>query len=833
VVSAISLGRAEGGRVGASCAVKQTRGSDMAQETVAKPPPTLARVAVSLKRSAKFVSAARSESSPVRILTATWNVGNAKPDEGELAQWLPANGGAFDMIVIGTQENAFKTRATASAKSPEADDDDDEAEAAMAAAHAATEADRASTPRRERSRSRRSSVSVASVAQATKLHGGWVDDAAESRSRWRRPTAPHAWDRMCAKRLGDGWMVCAHVTLREMRLTVYCTRALAASRIGHVATAYSATGLGTVFGNKGGLVARLSIGPHTTIAFCSCHLAAHEGASHLKNRNAMCREVLLETMGGKIGGVRGRGRPLDAAHSVDHLIWLGDLHYRVDLETLGHEHELPLRQSSPPAELTAHLRNYPPTPAGSSTASPTTDGLSAAQAKQRHASHVSAAISLAAAGEYETLLRADQLCASRASGDAFVGFKEGRIDFAPTFKVERREGLTHLSQRTPSYCDRILWKSMPPCAGLLEQTELTSVERVSTSDHKPVVAAFTLTPSAGVFRSATAVPASPASPASLAVGRCTIKVSNLSVRDILVSDFIGTSDPFCVFFTHPEGLITTEGRRRTTIKPRVRAGATSGATGDAVFARGLTKQLSRMASSPRLGATRDMAVARWKDAEVPVLKVNCSMDELDKVCLLVAVFDYDRWKKNDPLGVVTIPLARPASLTSGPSEGSEEEEGGGAHRPRGAADAPRCGYDLHIKEHIVLGHSTTGTGSLCCSLRVNEMRERRGSFLSRLGRSFSSGASLRRASTTGWGGTGGGGGGSSRLGSLLGRRQPGSSFKAPRGTTTTATATATSAPTSLADVRFHLHRGSAPAALGKGTSSGASGGMNDERVDES
>ena len=34
----------------------------------------------------------------------------------------------------------------------------------------------------------------------------------------------------------------------------------------------------------------------------------------------MCRKVLEKTMGGKVGG---GGRPLDAAHAVDHVIWLG------------------------------------------------------------------------------------------------------------------------------------------------------------------------------------------------------------------------------------------------------------------------------------------------------------------------------------------------------------------------------------------------------------------------------------------------------------------------------------------------------------------------------
>ena len=57
-------------------------------------------------------------------------------------------------------------------------------------------------------------------------------------------------------------------------------------------------------------------------------------------------------------------------------------------------------------------------------------------------------------------MEADGLRAARRAGDAFVGFAEGEPRFAPTFKVRRQAGLEYNPQRTPSYTDRILWKSM-------------------------------------------------------------------------------------------------------------------------------------------------------------------------------------------------------------------------------------------------------------------------------------------------------------------------------------------------------------------------------------
>ena len=72
-------------------------------------------------------------------------------------------------------------------------------------------------------------------------------------------------------------------------------------------TACWCLGLAHVVGNKGGLIVRCedtsaSIGSllaayrfqclGTSLAFISCHLAAHEGESHRKDRNDNCAEVL-------------------------------------------------------------------------------------------------------------------------------------------------------------------------------------------------------------------------------------------------------------------------------------------------------------------------------------------------------------------------------------------------------------------------------------------------------------------------------------------------------------------------------------------------------------
>jgi hypothetical protein len=64
-------------------------------------------------------------------------------------------------------------------------------------------------------------------------------------------------------------------------------------------------------------------------------------------------------------------------------------------------------------------------------------------------------------GDVQGLLAYDQLRASIRDGQAFVKFTDCPVRFKPTFKVERKEGVTYTSQRLPAFCDRILVKSTP------------------------------------------------------------------------------------------------------------------------------------------------------------------------------------------------------------------------------------------------------------------------------------------------------------------------------------------------------------------------------------
>jgi len=69
-----------------------------------------------------------------------------------------------------------------------------------------------------------------------------------------------------------------------------------------------------------------------------------------------------------------------------------------------------------------------------------------------------------------------------------LGFTEGKINFRPTFKVLRDQEHGYDEKRSPAWCDRVLWRSIP---GLwVEQKEYGSAPTILSSDHKPVFSSF-------------------------------------------------------------------------------------------------------------------------------------------------------------------------------------------------------------------------------------------------------------------------------------------------------------------------------------------------------
>jgi hypothetical protein len=99
--------------------------------------------------------------------------------------------------------------------------------------------------------------------------------------------------------------------------------------------------------------------------------------------------------------------------------------------------------------------------------------------------------------EWPSLLEHEQLMVQRELGNVFVGFEEGKVVFAPTYKfqpgTDRYEKRPDKKLRAPAWCDRILWKSnlhVPQASRLLAYQ---SIAKLNISDHRPVHAWFETT----------------------------------------------------------------------------------------------------------------------------------------------------------------------------------------------------------------------------------------------------------------------------------------------------------------------------------------------------
>ncbi|XP_030647700.1 phosphatidylinositol polyphosphate 5-phosphatase type IV [Chanos chanos] len=88
------------------------------------------------------------------------------------------------------------------------------------------------------------------------------------------------------------------------------------------------------------------------------------------------------------------------------------------------------------------------------------------------------------------LLQHDQLYKEMNEGAIFKGFQEAPIHFPPTYKFDIGCDVydTTSKQRTPSYTDRILYRSRQ--ADDIKVVKYTSCSSIKTSDHRPVIGMF-------------------------------------------------------------------------------------------------------------------------------------------------------------------------------------------------------------------------------------------------------------------------------------------------------------------------------------------------------
>ncbi|KAL2240469.1 type IV inositol polyphosphate 5-phosphatase 7 isoform X1 [Sesamum indicum] len=197
-----------------------------------------------------------------------------------------------------------------------------------------------------------------------------------------------------------------------------------------------ACGIMGYLGNKGSVAVSMSIGG---ISFCfiAAHLASGEKKGDEGRRNHQVSEIFRRTCFPRLPEDGDKLHPLTIL-GHDRIFWFGDLNYRLYLE----------------------------------------DNLARQLIQEQ---------------DWRALQKFDQLRRELEHGGVFQGWREGNIEFAPTYKyssyncnrysggIPSRAGE---KQRTPAWCDRILWYGK----GVRQLSYFRSESKFS--DHRPVSALF-------------------------------------------------------------------------------------------------------------------------------------------------------------------------------------------------------------------------------------------------------------------------------------------------------------------------------------------------------
>jgi len=127
------------------------------------------------------------------------------------------------------------------------------------------------------------------------------------------------WFGRLGQHLGDQYVQIAGLSVRDsIRIVAFAKKRLS-KHITNIETAYDIIAL-PVFMRKGAVGIRFSL-HETTLCFVNSHLEAHQGK--VKARNANTYDIL--------DGVRLGCDPYDISNQFDHMFWMGDLNYRIDV----------------------------------------------------------------------------------------------------------------------------------------------------------------------------------------------------------------------------------------------------------------------------------------------------------------------------------------------------------------------------------------------------------------------------------------------------------------------------------------------------------------------
>lgn len=230
--------------------------------------------------------------------------------------------------------------------------------------------------------------------------------------------------------------------------------------------------------------------------------------------------------------------------------------------------------------------------------------------------------------DWYMLYKFDELRRGIDEGDLLVGFQTEPCEFNPTFKVQRKEGFDYTDQRTPSYTDRILYKSSPNLGRYLTPLTYEPCVDFITSDHKPIRGAFSLVPN-DMIESKTVV------------GRFCLTFSDLECSDLIAADLDVSSDPYIMFIW--DSINLSEQSRSGFLK-------------------------LKKTGFPKTGFKPKTLNPKWGNKKIILTTTGHEIKA--EAMLYVCVFDYDFLSDDDMLG--TLPLSFQQLVEMRPDETSKE-----------------------------------------------------------------------------------------------------------------------------------------------------------------
>ena len=283
------------------------------------------------------------------------------------------------------------------------------------------------------------------------------------------------WKDAVAEALPAGYVLIAEQQLLGLLLLVYASPSVAPT-ISSVSSTSVGTGLMGYLGNKGAVSTRIVLGETTKVVFINCHLAAGNDKQSLERRNWDVAQIVQRTRFAPID--HGNGivdETSDCIGEEDFAFWFGDLNYRL-ADIPGDD----VRRL-----LLLHTRNeYDKHDATRKTIDkelnikedPGQVGKTSTEVLDPSDDPASALTTIA------SLMIHDQLHSQMRMHNAFHdGWQEGPIQFLPTYKYDIGSvGMFDSSEkkRSPSWCDRILYRTKSHFQGWLrEQMETEKIKK--------------------------------------------------------------------------------------------------------------------------------------------------------------------------------------------------------------------------------------------------------------------------------------------------------------------------------------------------------------------